>query len=318
MDSSRNFCRLCLKLTSDENLLPLFENNETETNFLEWRRMFSFIYDFQGLPDKICNNCKTQAEWILNFHKQCYENDVILRSNQISAIQNELPEKYDINTSNIYDDEAANITDNNQFHESKEFDYDADDFEEYEEKLMLMELSKGTLAVENHINYFMDQEQLAEETGKALQTEKTEKEIIIFKEGQLKEGLELDHQMDYSTEDPSDINSNLTDSNVINESLVNKLAYNCPICGKSFTAKSNKERHQKKHENAKPFQCTFSECDKKFSSKTSRDGHIKSIHENLTYKCPACKYIRRYRNDIAIHIRKEHRGTGLQPLELEA
>ena len=68
MDIIKRSCRLCLKLTSDVNLTPLFDYHyeNAENVALKWRRMFSFIYNIEGLPDKICNNCKAQAEWILN------------------------------------------------------------------------------------------------------------------------------------------------------------------------------------------------------------------------------------------------------------
>ena len=66
-----------------------------------------------------------QYKWILNFHRQCYENDAILRLNQINI---EFHEQQDINTSsNIYDKE--NSLNYGQIHEtSQEFEYDTENF----------------------------------------------------------------------------------------------------------------------------------------------------------------------------------------------
>ena len=120
MDPIRNSCRcrLCLKLTNENNLTPLFDDYKYEFGenvAMEWRRMFSFIYNIQGLPDKICNNCKAQAEWILTFQRQCYENDASLRFNhQIKTVEHEFLKQQDA-LSNIYDNEASN----NKFHETQ-------------------------------------------------------------------------------------------------------------------------------------------------------------------------------------------------------
>ena len=76
--------------------------------------------------------------------------------------------------------------------------------------------------------------------------------------------------------------------------------------------------HRKKHGNPKPFTCTFLGCYKKFSGKQMRDAHIKTVHEKRIYKCPACDCTLKYKQDVAKHIRMVHRGSSLQPIELEA
>ena len=308
MDNIKKSCRLCLKLTSEVNLTPIFENYGYENVAMEWRRMFSFIYNIQGLPDKICSNCKAQAEWILNFHRQCYENDAILRMNQIKI---EYHEQQNIHTSsNIYDKE--NSLDNGQIHETpQEFEYDTENFEKYDHQ-MSMEYSNETFVEEMPSNS-EEQESLIEETVEAMQSED---ETNIF-EDQSKE--ESDHdQMANTIQEIA--YTELTDEADIPErslSIQSGSTTNCPICGKSFANTSNMNAHRKKHENPKPFACTFSGCDKKFSEKRMRDAHIKTIHEKRIYKCPACNYEAKYRHIVAKHILKEHRGTRLRPLELE-
>ena len=299
MESINDCCRLCLKLTRAEYLTPLFKNNGSEESIaLEWSRLLSFIYNIQGLPDKICSNCKAQAEWFLNFQRQCYDNDAILRLNQMKTMELEVHEQQDIKTlSNIYQ-EVENNLDNNgrQMQEGKEFECDPGAFEEYEDQITINH-SKELLIEENPAD-FLEQELLVEGTGNKIMQSKSEVKILEY---HLEEEPEQHDKMDYSTEDaPSYMNSN-----------------NCPICEKSFTNKYNMDTHRKKHENPKPFKCTFSGCEKKFATKERRNDHIKTIHENRIYRCPACNHTGRYRCNIANHIRMEHRGSGIQPLELE-
>ena len=297
--TTRNSCRLCLKLTSEENLTPLFESyGKVQDAALEWRRIFSFIYNIQGLPDKICNNCKAQTEWILNFHNECYENDVILRLNQIKKSQIEFSERQDTITSISYEE---NNLSSDQIHEAKqEYDTITNDFAQYGDEQMVVE--EGIFVVEENDLNFMEQEYIIVEPSKIIQSDDESKE----------KSYEIDHSknMDIIPIETSDTciagKSSLTKA---------KARYNCPICKKSFTKSSNKYRHQKKHENPKPFECIIAGCNKKFSNKKSKDDHIKTIHEGCTYKCPVCSHIEKYRVNVANHIRNFHSGSHGLPIE---
>ena len=306
MDSFRNSCRFCLKLTSEVNLTPLFENYGFESGknvVFEWHRMFSFIYDTQGLPDKICSNCKAQAEWILNFQRQCYESDAILRMNQIKFKELEIPEHY----KNIYEDDNNEDTiGNDQLQAAQEYGYDIQECEKYEDDQMTMEYTNEIFPETDNIS--SNEQEHLDPVDKFFQS-----------------------QENYILQDATEFKEKLNPimENIINEKVSQKDAnigiletskssnYNCPICGKPFAYASSLNRHRKKHENPKPFACTFSECDKKFSEKQMRDAHIKTVHEKRTYKCPACKCKAKYRRTVALHILKEHPGSRLQPLELE-
>ena len=148
MDYPKNLCRLCLNLSCEGDLTPLFENYANEENVaLEWRRIFSFIYNIEGLPDKICNNCKGQAEWILNFHKQCYDNDAILRLNQMKKTQLKFSDSDCQDTFLI--DYKANNRSSDEIHEVNQ-EYDTKDFEDEDEQMAIEQDSEGIFSVEDN------------------------------------------------------------------------------------------------------------------------------------------------------------------------
>ena len=308
MDSFRNSCRFCLKLTSEVNLTPLFENYGFESGknmVFEWHRMFSFIYDIQGLPDKICSNCKAQAEWILNFQRQCYESDAILRMNQIEFKELEIPEHY----KNIYEDDNNEGTiGNDQLQAAQEYGYDIQECEKYEDDQMTMEYTNEILPEADNIS-LNDQAHLVPVEADDDKFFQSQENYILQDATELKEKLNPIME-DTINEKVSHIEANIGILETYKSSN-----YNCPICGKPFAHASSMNVHKKKHENPKPFACTFSGCNKKFAEKRMRDAHIKTIHEKRTYKCPACNYEAKNRHNVAKHIFKEHHGIRLQPLE---
>ena len=302
MASISNSCRLCLKLTIEKNLTPLFEIYGSEENVaLEWRRMFSFIYNIQGLPDKICNNCKAQTEWILNFHRQCYENDIVLRLNQQRNLHSGISE---------YDTETRNA----EFFGNGEIDCGAN-----EELVSVVKTNENP----EIIDYEHEQNPIIEDTEMVEQEHFDEYSVDhhiqsekgSYEEDKSKEQLDI---MDSSNRDVSYMESDYSEGTGISakRSNIKMSSYYCPICEKSFTFKCNMEQHRKRHDNPKPFECSFPGCDKKFASKRMKDGHIKSIHEGYVYKCPICTHTERYKVHVAKHIRKIHVGIGgLQPIE---
>ena len=310
MDFTENSCRLCLNLTSEDNLSPLFENcGKAEDSTLEWRRMFSFIYDIQRLPDKICNNCKAQAEWMLNFHRQCYDNDLILRLNQMKIVDPEFSEQDNglSNTNESY------IPSSDQFCGTEVYEYNTKDFEKHEDQILqiIMEEEDPEI-IDPGNNNSNEQENIAEESITFFQGDESK----TFEE---KDQLNDDHKMDYSNQDASNKQINNNEGSAMSGgSSPPKSGYTCPICGKSFKHSSNMIVHRKKHGNPKPFDCTIPGCNKKFSNKMNRNDHIKTIHERCTYKCPACNHKQKYRVDVAKHINKLHRGSDLQPIELKS
>ena len=346
MDSMKNLCRLCLKFTNPEYLTPLFENDRYAENVvLEWRRTFSFIYNIQGLPDKICRNCKAQAQWILNFHRQCYENDAVLRINnqhkfsQSQCSENRNPpvtynaefqgqQKIDFGADEefIYDATKKFCEYDTQHFENTNYEQEQNALDETEEELVydaenICDYGTHQDQELENINYdheqkafnsgtteMMDQGRFNEDSAGLIQSQKSANKFGLLEDDNLKEEqLEyMDNQDELTIE--SDVSLSRSHSKTIPI---------CPICGMSFTKTSNMLRHRKKHENAKPFDCTFPGCDRKFSRKSYRDDHVKTVHEKRFSKCPACNYKSGNRSFVARHILKVHSGSGLIPAEIE-
>ena len=67
------------------DLVSLFTGTfNDEDSLADWRRIFSFVFHFDGVPTKICSICKTQIDWIVGYHRQVFENDCYLRNEVVT------------------------------------------------------------------------------------------------------------------------------------------------------------------------------------------------------------------------------------------
>ena len=57
-------------------------------------------------------------------------------------------------------------------------------------------------------------------------------------------------------------------------------------CFATFTSASKLNRHQNSHSVAKPFLCTYDECDSSFKRRDNLNQHIKMHHTGEKIKCP--------------------------------
>ena len=81
MIAGENLCRFCLKFTNETEQVDLFDDCEKkESQNINWRRVFPFVFHCDGLPDKICMACKSQVAWIAEYYRTVFENDCTLRS----------------------------------------------------------------------------------------------------------------------------------------------------------------------------------------------------------------------------------------------
>ena len=72
----------------------------------------------------------------------------------------------------------------------------------------------------------------------------------------------------------------------INKVHLSTANYECPLCNKSYQAKSNYEGHVNAHKGYKPFICPT--CNKCFSYKSSLNFHMKHCSHAACYACTSC------------------------------
>ena len=81
--------------------------------------------------------------------------------------------------------------------------------------------------------------------------------------------------------------------------------YSCKVCRKSFSRKSELERHMKTHTGVKPYNCTF--CKMKFSQKSNLKRHTLTHTGVKPYNCALCGkgFSQKYNLKQHSHIHKE-------------
>ena len=78
----------------------------------------------------------------------------------------------------------------------------------------------------------------------------------------------------------------------------------CHICNRSFTLKTNLERHKiTVHEEMKEFDCDL--CTKSFTSKAKESMHKKSVHYGIKFQCNIC-YRLFTSGSLRGHVKKMH------------
>ncbi|KOS20207.1 Zinc finger protein GLIS2 [Escovopsis weberi] len=83
--------------------------------------------------------------------------------------------------------------------------------------------------------------------------------------------------------------------------------HKCPECPKAFGRLCELKKHSKRH--AKPYGCTFKECDKTFGSKNDWKRHESNQHSTLeTWTCdmPGCHVVRHRQETFRSHLLKDH------------
>ncbi|KRT86254.1 zinc finger protein [Oryctes borbonicus] len=133
----------------------------------------------------------------------------------------------------------------------------------------------------------------------------------------LEEKEHLEHHVDYcceryarkylSSPSPANRGENKIESDVKHQlqkiyNVIQK-KHKCPECPYQTNDRHDLKKHQYRHANIKPFECTT--CKRRFTQKGHLTMHIKNKHEAVTdkeYKCRFCPYQTNGKGDFKLHL----------------
>ena len=310
MKNYDNICRFCLKTTDDGDLVTLFDGGfEDEGLVTDWRRIFSFVFQFEGIPRKICTFCKSQVNWILGYQRQVFENDCYLRRE--ITVEETMNKCYlaecleaplanmmnyadltlgadDVSQSHIEsmaamlpndDGQSANLLDEYK-------DYGHYEFDKMEQKAAA---DNSTIIAQEQEN-FNDHHEADVKNNKQEQQENRKTSVHI-------------DQFMATTEDRS-------------LNLDGRLSFKCSICEKLYKNKGDLTTHRKIHDENFISDLKCEKCGKMFASKSKRNVHIKAVHQGYTYQCPICNLKQKYKSNVIRHIKLRHPGIKASPKEV--
>lgn len=67
-------------------------------------------------------------------------------------------------------------------------------------------------------------------------------------------------------------------TDISKEQFAKYLKFRCPVCDKICASKNALEIHTNIHTGAKPYACTFPDCDAKFNHPGNFRRHMKTVH----------------------------------------
>ena len=85
------------------------------------------------------------------------------------------------------------------------------------------------------------------------------------------------------------------------------IKYPCRHCGKEFSKKVSRAKHQRRVHEGVNFPC--GQCGKQFSQKENLARHQRGVHEGFKYSCRQCDYQATTKGSLGEHKRAVHEGV---------
>ena len=82
----------------------------------------------------------------------------------------------------------------------------------------------------------------------------------------------------------------------------------CQLCGKQFTQRCNRIRHERQHMGIFNYRCKL--CDRGFNNKDNLHGHMTTVHgEDHSVHCPKCNKQFNYKYSLKSHLKSCNVGN---------
>ena len=78
-----------------------------------------------------------------------------------------------------------------------------------------------------------------------------------------------------------------------------------PQCEKSYTCKSDMQRHVLSFHKNERYSCDYQGCKKSYSEKVDLKNHIGSYHRNVRYTCDGCQTKYKNKRTLDLHLKKQ-------------
>ncbi|XP_065338109.1 zinc finger protein OZF-like [Cloeon dipterum] len=267
-------CRICCCPLTDVACFNIFDSENVEFQIRGCLPIL--VYQGDGLPQSICENCVKSLKAFTHFRKTSLKNDKLLKELK-HKIGPDSGATQDAHTIYLGLVENRAITENDPA--------EVDDFEEAscdESKNFQLDEDTCNDSVLTNTTLLADRVNAVAISRKEL--EGTNRIIcdICGKSYQIKKKLE---------------------NHVLTHMIIK--IFRCEKCRKCFATKACLKTHEKRHDESWRHVCN--ECHKGFVDKTSFNYHVRSKHTKLKpFKCDKCSKSFFKNQDLKIHVRRNH------------
>ncbi|XP_052895445.1 zinc finger protein 551-like isoform X1 [Anopheles moucheti] len=295
-------CRLCLHELQDGSFLDLFTINLPVSPLVMINRCTTIeIYEKDGLPSGMCNNCYYQLETAFEFRNRCESSDQKLREYH-----------------NIPNGDGKNELLLSMNERTEDRSKEDDIYAAMSEIFGPEEEAEPSIITPQTLGNLLDE--TTKEPSKGCSSAKPPVKVKVKRQikrkAQLDELLEKHKEKLWLSTKGKMIHQRRTQWKRLlggkKHDIVRKAAelgkrpnhdeansFECSVCQQRFSRSSYLRLHQRIHSNERNFQCEI--CSKLFRTSSNLHAHLKTHTEERNYVCGVCKRAFRTSRDLASH-----------------